>query len=92
MRVGDCAWSMQYHVELEADTVANWGEIPAYRNALEKAMGPTGMEVMRSDSDAHMSSFAAVAVAHKELRHLHPSHMIDDCGVRHLNNGPIVLR
>ena len=61
MRVGDCAWSMQYHVELEADTVANWGEIPAYRNALEKAMGPTGMEVMRSDSDAHMSSFAANA-------------------------------
>ena len=28
MRVGERAWSMQYHVEVEDDTVRNWGEIP----------------------------------------------------------------
>ena len=34
MRVGDCAWSMQYHVEVEDDTVRNWGAIDAYRPQL----------------------------------------------------------
>ena len=29
LRVGDNAWSMQYHVEVEEDTVDNWGAIPA---------------------------------------------------------------
>ena len=36
MRVGSNAWSMQYHVEVEADTIANWGEVPAYREATRK--------------------------------------------------------
>ena len=57
MRVGDKAWSMQYHVELEPDTVSNWGEIPAYKTALENSMGPEGLDVMRSHSDANMDNF-----------------------------------
>ena len=35
MRVGNSAWSMQYHVEVETDTVDNWSAVSAYRNALE---------------------------------------------------------
>ena len=61
MRVGDNAWSMQYHVELEADTVSNWGEIPAYKSALESSLGPTGLETMQRDSDAEMAGFAGNA-------------------------------
>jgi GMP synthase-like glutamine amidotransferase len=57
MRVGSNAWSMQYHVEIEADTVANWGEVPAYRKALEETLGEDGMVSMKSDSDRHMSEF-----------------------------------
>ena len=36
MRIGTNAWSMQYHVEIESDTVDNWGAIPAYAEALDK--------------------------------------------------------
>ena len=61
MRVGNSAWSMQYHVELEADTVSNWGEIPAYKFALEASLGPTGLDTMKRDSDAEMADFAGNA-------------------------------
>ena len=39
MRIGRHAWSMQYHVEIEPETVDNWGAVPAYRDALEKTLG-----------------------------------------------------
>ena len=44
MRVGPCAWSMQYHVEVEDDTVRNWGAIDAYRQALESTLGPGSID------------------------------------------------
>ena len=37
---------MQYHVEIEPDTIANWGRIPAYAEALAKAKGPDGLAEM----------------------------------------------
>ncbi len=58
MRVGDRAWSMQYHVEIEPDTVSNWGAIPAYRRALESSLGPSGLANIKAHSDASMDSFA----------------------------------
>ena len=39
MRIGVNAWSMQYHVEIESDTVENWGAIPAYAEALINTLG-----------------------------------------------------
>ena len=57
MRVGTNAWSMQYHVEIETDTVPNWGDVPAYRTALENTLGPDGLATMKSDSDSHMAEF-----------------------------------
>ena len=39
MRVGERAWSMQYHVEVEADTVTTWAQVPAYREALASTLG-----------------------------------------------------
>jgi GMP synthase-like glutamine amidotransferase len=50
MRVGNNAWSMQYHVEVEPDTVDNWAAIPAYRDALINAMGPQGIDLMREQA------------------------------------------
>lgn len=58
MRIGGCAWSMQYHVEVEADTVENWGAVPAYRDALESTLGAAGLARLRADTDANMSDFA----------------------------------
>ena len=57
MRVGDCAWSMQYHVEVEDDTVDNWGLIPAYRDALESSLGKGAIDGLRRDAEREMSGF-----------------------------------
>ena len=39
MKVGHCAWSMQYHVEVERDTIDKWISDPDYRFSLEKSLG-----------------------------------------------------
>lgn len=61
MRVGNNAWSMQYHVEVEPDTVDNWAAIPAYRDALINAMRPQGIDLMREQAASAMASFLHVA-------------------------------
>lgn len=57
MRVGDQAWSMQYHVEVEDDTVDNWGVIPAYREALEGSLGAGAIDGLRHDAAEEMAGF-----------------------------------
>ncbi len=83
MRVGSNAWSMQYHVEVEADTVANWGEVPAYREALEKAIGPQGLSVMKSGADSHMSEFLNCA----ETLYRKFTRQVDPADGRYNSNG-----
>ena len=48
---------MQYHVEVEPDTVANWGAVPAYREALESTLGPGSLAKIDADAAAHMAGF-----------------------------------
>ncbi len=57
MRVGNHAWSMQYHVEVEADTVGNWGAGPAYRQALESTLGPDALVALKADAEANIAGF-----------------------------------
>jgi len=54
MRVGRHVWSMQYHVEIEPDTVDNWGKVPAYRSALETTLGAEALPRLKADADANM--------------------------------------
>lgn len=61
LRIGANAWSMQYHVEVEADTVNNWGEVPAYRDALMSTLGADGLSAMKKDADRHMPEFLQCA-------------------------------
>jgi len=61
MKWGTRAYSAQFHLEVEPDTVANWAEIPEYRGALEKALGPDGVQVIGSAVDAHLKGFEAAA-------------------------------
>jgi GMP synthase-like glutamine amidotransferase len=61
MRVGRNAWSMQFHVEIEADTVANWARVPAYYEALLDTLGRDGYDVMSRDADQNMSNFLTTA-------------------------------
>ena len=57
MKVGHCAWSMQYHVEVEPDTVDNWGSVPEYRAALEKSLGKGAMAEMNKQATELMPNF-----------------------------------
>jgi len=61
MAWGDNAVSVQFHVELMKNTVADWGEIPAYATALDKAMGPGAMKQMKMDADERMTEFNATS-------------------------------
>ena len=54
MRVGLHAWSMQYHVEIEPDTIDNWGAIPAYAQALEETLGKGALTRLKQDADKSM--------------------------------------
>lgn len=57
MSWGPRAYSLQFHVEVEADTVENWAAIPAYRDALISALGNNGDETMREAAAAEMANF-----------------------------------
>lgn len=61
MRVGRNAWSMQYHVEVEDHTITDWGNIPAYRDALERTHGPGALSDMAEAAKPHSENFAADA-------------------------------
>jgi len=61
MKWGTRAYSTQFHVELEADTVQNWAKIPAYAEALDKAMGAGGVQKFDEACAKHMKDFNAMA-------------------------------
>lgn len=54
---GPRAYSLQFHLEIESDTVTNWKEIPAYKKALTEALGDNGAAQLDNDCAAHMSLF-----------------------------------
>jgi GMP synthase-like glutamine amidotransferase len=41
-RAGDCAWGVQYHVEVTEKTVGEWAAVPEYAAALEVVLGAEG--------------------------------------------------
>lgn len=59
MRVGKFAWSAQYHIEVEPDTVANWGRVPSYAEALETSLGRGALAQLEQDAAAEMAGFAS---------------------------------
>jgi GMP synthase-like glutamine amidotransferase len=61
MSWGPRALSMQFHLEVEADTAANWTAIPAYRCALDQAFGEGASDRMVADCAAHMAQFNETA-------------------------------
>jgi len=61
MRVGDNAWSMQYHVEVEPDTVSNWSKVPEYHQALINTLGEEGYDVLANAADENSQNFLNTA-------------------------------
>jgi GMP synthase-like glutamine amidotransferase len=48
-RIGSRAYGIQGHVEVTGDTAHEWGEVPAYREALAKLNGPDGQRKLEAE-------------------------------------------
>ena len=57
MRVGKHAWGIQFHVELQDQTISEWNEVPAYAAALDKVKGPGALKVMEDEALQYMPQF-----------------------------------
>ena len=70
------AFSIQYHVEITADTVPQWGAVPEYEQALERAMGEGALATFEADAAAHMAEFNrnARCIYDNFMRIVHQAH------------------
>lgn len=57
LQYGESAFSMQCHIELIDTTVADWGKVPEYKQALEKTLGPGSLQKLNDEAEKHMSDF-----------------------------------
>ncbi|MBX2824751.1 MAG: type 1 glutamine amidotransferase [Gammaproteobacteria bacterium] len=57
MQWGPRAYSLQFHLEVEDDTVDVWASIDEYATALEKALGDKGVTILRDACAQNMSAF-----------------------------------
>ena len=55
------AFSVQFHLEVEEDTVRNWNEIEEYATALQGALGPDGAQKLEADAAANQAKFVDMA-------------------------------
>jgi GMP synthase-like glutamine amidotransferase len=60
-RWGECAFGLQFHAEITAETVADWGRIPAYKCSLESALGPGASERLAVQTLALLPEFNRTA-------------------------------
>ena len=61
MRVGDNAWGIQFHVELQESTIPEWGQIPAYSEALDGTLGPDSLERIQAQAEPLFTEFHNVS-------------------------------
>jgi GMP synthase-like glutamine amidotransferase len=54
-RWGDFAYGVQFHLEVSADLARAWGEVPVYRAALERTLGPDALERLVADLESRES-------------------------------------
>lgn len=57
MQWGPRAFSMQFHIEVEPETVSDWIEIPAYEASLKTAMGDGGVGILKALCEKKTTDF-----------------------------------
>ena len=62
-RFGECAYGMQFHVEITAETVRDWLRIPQYAASLEKALGGQGGALLDAAVRSNLPRFGRAARA-----------------------------
>lgn len=61
LRVGDRAYGIQFHCEVTASTVPEWGEVTAYREALTGSLGPDALAGFNADVERALPAFNEAA-------------------------------
>ena len=61
LRVGKHAYGLQYHVEIEPETVSVWKNVPEYAAALTQLLGPAGRTLLERSARKEMPQLNAVA-------------------------------
>ena len=61
MSWGPRAHSLQFHLEVEPDTVSNWNGIPEYASALTNALGERGAEALQNACEQNMKAFETMS-------------------------------
>ncbi len=54
--IGKHALSMQFHIEITAKTISEWGAIPAYKAALAQSAGPAALAALDAEVQTHIAS------------------------------------
>lgn len=49
-RIGSCAYGIQFHVEISAETMDDWGSVPAYRRALKATLGANEIDRLAAET------------------------------------------
>jgi GMP synthase (glutamine-hydrolysing) len=61
-RYGECAYGIQFHIEVSAEMAEAWARVPAYADALEQTVGAHALddmiEALRDERGARMRSHA----------------------------------
>ena len=48
------AYGIQFHIEVKETTVNEWGCVPEYKSALEKALGPNALKKFDNEAQTNM--------------------------------------
>lgn len=61
MSWGRSAFSIQFHIEITSRTVGEWGRIPEYADALERALGEGALARLDADAARQIAAFNALS-------------------------------
>ena len=57
LQYGESAFGLQFHIEMIDSTVTDWGDIPAYKQALEQTLGPGALQSLKAETDKRLDDF-----------------------------------
>ena len=57
----DNAYAVQFHIEVKADTVRQWGCVPEYKGALENSLGANALESIDQQTSQQMAEMNRLA-------------------------------
>jgi GMP synthase-like glutamine amidotransferase len=60
-RFGEAAYAVQFHVEVTAAMLAEWGDVPAYQESARAALGPGGLDNLAARFVAAQAAMARTA-------------------------------